>query len=333
MKNFITNFSEPERLKLQRYTKNGTKIIYSIFRFVLLLSIGYIILYPLLYMIVTSLVSGEAYRNSTRVWIPTQFDIIDNFKMAVGSLDYGITILHTFKYEVSSALIEVASCAVIGYGFARFNFKGKKVFMGILLLTILVPDIMLMIPRIVNFTRVDIFGILGMIDKLTGVDLRINIMDTPFAFWIPSLLGVGLRSGILIYIYIQFFSSLPRELEEAAWVDGAGPIKTFLSIAVPSSSVVFTVVFMFSMIWHWNDNLISSMYLTDEFTIANRLSMFEVYMEQKYGLTGVTYGAVEPQAAAVTMAGCLLCILPMLIMYMLLQRRFIESIDRVGITG
>ncbi len=330
MKNFLTNISEPELLKYKRYAKTGTSIFYSLFRLIMLLSIGFIIIYPLFYMITTSLVSGEAYRNSTRVWIPTDFNVIDNYIKGWQALEYGTSFLDTLKFQIASALIEVASCAVIGYGFARFDFKGKKVFTAILFLTILIPDMMLMIPRMLNYTHLDLFGIFGLFNKITGIDIRPNVLNTGFAFWLPSLLGVGLKSGILIYIYIQFFKGLPRELEEAAWVDGAGPIKTFLSIAVPSSSVVFITVFVFSMIWHWNDSLLSSMYLTDDFPLANRLVMIESMISQKFQ---VEPSARNPEAAAILMAACLLFIAPMLIMYMIMQRGFIESIDRVGITG
>ncbi len=330
MKNIFTNISEPDRLKYKRYAKKGTAIFYSLFRFVMLMSIGFIIIYPLFYMIVTSLVSGEAYRNSTRVWIPTEFDVVQNYIKGWSVLEYGTSFLDTLKFQIVSALIEVASCAVIGYGFARFDFKGKKIFTGILFLTILVPDMMLMIPRMLNYTSLDFLGILGLFNKLTGIDIRPNVLNTGLAFWLPSLLGVGLKSGILIYIYIQFFKGLPRELEEAAWVDGAGPIKTFLSIAVPSSSVVFITVFVFSMIWHWNDSLLSSMYLTDDFPLANRLNMIKGMMVQKFQMEPSNR---NPETAAILMSACLLFIAPMLIMYMIMQRGFIESIDRVGITG
>ena len=136
------------------------------------------------------------------------------------------------------------------------------------------------------------------------------------------------RSGILTYIYIQFFKGLPYELEEASWVDGAGPIRTFISIAVPSSGVVFTTVIVFSIIWHWNDTFLASMYLFKEFPLAVNLNRIEVTL-QAMGFFTTT----NVDAQAVLMASCILFLLPPLILYMILQKRFIESIDRVGITG
>lgn len=342
MKNPLKNVSEADRLKALKYAKTGTSVVYSIFRYALLISIGFIIIYPLLYMIVTSIMSPAAYNNSTRVWIPTEFNIKDNYSKAIEALSYGTALLSTIKYEVISALLEVASCAVIGYGFARFNFKGKKIFTAILFLTILVPDMMVLIPRMVNYSNLDFLYIGTGIEKLvqaignlfgadwSAFDITPKVVNTGWTMWLPSILGVGLRSGVLIYIYIQFFTGLPRELEEAAWVDGAGPFKTFLRIAIPSSSVVIITVTVFSLIWHWNDSLLSGMYLTSDYPLASGLSNIEAYLVQKWAIY-LTAGT--PQGASILMASCLLFIVPMLIFYMFIQRGFIESVDRVGITG
>ena len=129
-------------------------------------------------------------------------------------------------------------------------------------------------------------------------------------------------------IYIQFFKSLPRELEEAAWVDGAGPIKTFISIALPSSGVVFTTVIIFAIIWHWNDSYLSSMYLVENFPLAVNLERIHSTLTS-FGY----YGPSQPMTMSIQMAACVMFIAPVLIMYIIMQRRFIESIDRVGITG
>ncbi len=343
MKNPFKNISEADRLKTLKYVKTGTGVLYSIFRYALLISIGFIIIYPLLYMIVSSIMSPIAYNNSTRVWLPTGFSIKDNYSKAIEALNFAKGFGNTMKYEVVSALLEVATCSIIGYGFARFNFKGKKIFTGILFMTIIVPDMIVLIPRMVNFANLDFMYIFTGVERLIewiaswfGADIRAtfdltpNVADTGWTLWLPSLLGVGLRSGVLIYIYIQFFTGLPRELEEAAWVDGAGPFKTFLRIAVPSSSVVFITVTVFSVVWHWNDSLLSGMYFTQNRPLASSLLNVEAYLVQAWMLY---FSRQTPQGGAVIMAVCLLFITPILIFYMIVQRGFVESIDRVGITG
>ncbi len=309
--------------------KETPNIAMFIFRMVLLVSIGFVIIYPLIYMIVTSLVSRNGFFNSTRVWIPEAISPVFNYKTAMELMDYGKSLWSTIRYEMVSALIEVCACCVTAYGFARFKFKFKGALIGVLFLTILVPDMMVLIPRMANYSQMDILGIFGLLDKLTGIDLRPNILGTEAAFYLPSLFSMGLRSGIMIFIYMQFFASFPKELEEAAWIDGAGPIKTFLKIAVPSSGVAITTVLVFSLIWHWNDFLLCSMYLNKEYPLAMQLNLLPTNLTTM----GYYLNPETPETLAFQMAGCVLFVTPMLIIYMILQRKFIESIDRVGITG
>ena len=140
---------------------------------------------------------------------------------------------------------------------------------------------------------------------------------------------MGLRSGIMIFIYIQFFSGFPKELEEAAWIDGAGPVKTFLKIAIPSSGVVITTVSILSIIWHWNDYYLAVMLMNSQkaMPLAVKLSNISEQVSSLYAVFG-GFKVTATQAAS-----CVLFVLPMLIMYVFLQRKFVKSIDRVGITG
>lgn len=314
----------------KKMLSKGVAVAWSIIRIIVLLAIGYIIIYPLVYMIMTSMRSLESFNDSARVWIPSSIDIGFNYKKAIEFTEYWKGLKNTVVFEIIAGLIEIVTCSIAAYGLARFKFKGKGVLMACLFLTILIPEIMLIIPRMVIYSKFDFLGILGLFNTITGVDIRPNLIGTPWAFYLPSFFAMGLRSGILIFIYIQFFKNLPYELEEAAWVDGAGPIRTFLSIALPSSSVVFTTVTVFSIIWHWNDTFLASMYVK-----TNTLFPLSVALD-RISMTMAGAGYYEgsnPQSQAILMAACFLFILPPLIFYMFMQRRFIESIDRVGITG
>ncbi len=297
------------------------KVIIPIVRWVFLLSISYILLYPLLYMISMTVKAPQDFYDTTVIWVPKNFSA-NNIKRAWESLDYPKAFLNTVVIEVVSALIEVVSCSIAAYGLARFEFKEKKFLMFILIITILVPSSMIMVPQMTSIRFMDIFGILGLVNKLTGVDLRPNLLNTPLAFYIPSILGVGLKAGLFIYMYVQFFKGLPKELEEAASIDGAGPVKTFLTIVVPSSGVIFLTVTIFSVIWHWNDTYIATMFLSKNYPLSVALSNF-----------GGAGDLFNPANVGILMAACLLVILPPLIMYCILQKQFIKSIDRVGIVG
>lgn len=317
------------KVMLNIKTVNKLKLGFAaVFRIAILLAIGYIIIYPILQMIVTSVKSQAAFFDAARVWIPSGFDIKFNFSTALKALDYGNALKSTLLMQVLSALIEVASCAIAAYGFARFKFRFKNLLMAGLFLTILIPETMIIIPRVVNYSNMDFLGILGLLNRISGVDLRPSIIGSPLAFWLPAMFAAGLRSGLLIFIYIQFFKGLPSELEEAAWVDGANPLRTFVSIAIPSSGVVITTVSIFAVIWHWNDTLLSSMYMQKNYPLAVNLERIITTLNS-FGY----FSSQKVEAQAILMAACFLFVIPPLVLYMFMQRKFIESIDRVGITG
>lgn len=335
-KNLISNLSgiteHDKVLKKYKTLEKIKKYFVSVMRLLILCSIGYVILYPLMYMITSSIRTGQSYYNPTITWL-TSMVTIENFKFGAEAMRYFTSLKNTVFYELIAALLQLVSCAIAAYGFARFEFKEKKLLIAILFITIMLPVQATMLPSYVNYSHLDFLGILGKVNDWTGVDLRPNITNGALSFWLPSFFGVGLRSGIIIFIYIQFFKGLPRELEEAAWIDGSGPINTFVKIALPSSSVVIFTNLIFSFIWHWNDYFLAAMYLKDKehFTLAVSLGEVQNTLETMRFSWGE--GANSAAAVSVIMSACVLYVLPMLVMYMFVQGKFVKSIDRVGITG
>lgn len=306
------------------------KFVVGVARWVFLLSISYILLYPMIYMISSAFRASEDFVDPTVVWVPKNFSV-KNFVIAFKALDYLKTFWITFKIEIISAFIEIVMCSITAYGLARFDFKEKKLLMGMLIVTILIPTQMIMLPLMVDMHYLDVFGILGFIGEKIGAELRPNLLNTPWAFYVPSLFAVGLKAGLFTYMYVQFFKGLPKELEEAASIDGAGPVKTFLTIVVPSSGTIFLTVTIFSIIWHWNDVYLSGLFLSDNYPLSVQLS--RIFTILASGVDGSKYGQYTRSTIGIVMAACLLVILPMLIMYCILQKQFIKSIDRVGIVG
>ena len=306
------------------------KFVTGIIRWVFLLSISYILLYPMIYMISSAFRGSQDFVDPTVVWVPKNF-AVKNFAIAFKALSYLETFWNTFRMEIISAFIEIVMCSITAYGLARFDFKEKKLLMGMLIVTILVPTQMIMLPLMVNMHYLDVFGILGFIGEKIGTELRPNLLNTAWAFYIPSVFAVGLKAGLFTYMYVQFFKGLPKELEEAASIDGAGPVKTFLTIIVPSSGTIFLTVTIFSVIWHWNDVYLSGLFLSKDYPLSVQLS--RIFTILASGVDGVKYGKYSRSTIGIVMAACLLVILPMLIMYCILQKQFIKSIDRVGIVG
>ena len=294
--------------KVVKVKKKTGSIAFSLLRFMFLFLIGYIVLYPLLYMISTAIKTEADFLDVSHQWIAMQFTW-ENFRVAFGALDFFNSLKKTFSIQVFSAIIEVFICSFVAYGFARFDFKAKKLASFILILSLLIPVQMYSLSLSVNYRM-------------------LNIFNTPLVYWLPSVFGVGIRSGMIIFIYQQFFIGLPKELEDAAYVDGAGPIKTFFRIALPSSSVVIVTVSVLSLIWHWNEYYLAELCFMDE---VRPLSVAIGHLTARLAQIGINSG--HPLYTATVCAGCLLFVAIPLVFYMIIQRKFVRSIDRVGITG
>ena len=287
--------------------KASAAIIY-LARLLILTIVGYIVLYPFFYMLVTAIKDIDAMLDVEHIWIPVTYSL-KSFKEIFELLNFGTALKQTFLVQILSAAIETFVCAFVAYGFARFKFKGKPICMFFLILSLLVPIQMYSLSMSVNYRNLHLF-------------------NTPFVYWLPSLLGVGIRSGMMIFIYQQFFVNLPKELEDAAYIDGAGPVRTYFSIALPSSSVVLVTVSVLSFVWHWNEYYLASLtFLSDSAPLAMVLSFLKVYLKQ----VGIYEG--WPEYASLVSAACLMYVIIPLILYMIFQRKFVRSIDRVGITG
>lgn len=299
--------------------------LYRLFRLLLMVSTGFIILYPLLYMVSMSLREVQDVYDQTVVWIPRNFTL-SNFAMVLSVTQYFNSLKNTILVSVGSAVIQVIMCSFIGYGFARFRFRGREIMFGILLFTIIVPPQMLSLPTFLLFKDFDLFGVIRLI---TGAPSGLTILENPLSFYILSFFGMGIRSGLFILIMRQFYRQIPLELEQAAMVDGCGYLRTYLRIMLPNARNAVTVVLLFSIVWHWNDYYMSSIYLGTYPTVSTRLAgirgLFEVAMR--------TSNWDPYQIVTMEQAGCLLSILPLLVLYLLLQRHFTESIERTGLVG
>lgn len=313
-------------LNKHKVKEKAIGVCISIFRYVFLISVSYIILYPLFAMFAYSVMSYNDVKDSSVTWIAKEFTL-ENFKVAFEAIDYPSSLLRTVLIGGVSALLEIFSCAIAAYGFSRFKFKERNLLFALVLLTAIVPVQILVIPLFINYKYFDFGGILTLVSNIIGLEepLSIDLVNSPLTFWLPSLFGVGLRAGLFIFIYRQFFMGLPKELEEASWIDGCGPLKTFFKIVIPSSGVVFLTVSIFAVIWHWNEYYQSVIFFSTEFPLSVTLSNI---------VTTLTSMSIDSYyAAPYVCAACLMFIAPMLIMFLFLQKKFIQSIDRVGIVG
>ena len=319
----LEKYLTPEQI---RYNRNKAIVgsVWPIFRFLILFGLCFVILYPLIFMLSTAFRPNEQMNDPSVVWLPKSFTL-DNIKQTWQVMKFDKTVLNTIKLNLIASVIQVCSTAITGYGFARFQFKGKKLLFAIVVLMIIVPPQITTIPLYMQFR---FFKPQFLAKLLTLGDT--SLISTGWTMYLPALFANGLRAGLFIFIFRQFFRGLPKELEDAAYLDGCGPLKTFLVVMVPNAKTSFLTVFLFSIVWYWNDFYVSSSFFTHNDTVALMLKNLDAQLQQDL----FNGQAISTRQIIVWLeAGCVLSITPLLVMYIFLQRYFIEGIERSGITG
>ena len=262
----------------------------------------------------------------TILWIPKTFTM-SNIKDAIRAMDFWHTLGNTLVLNIGCSIIQVVTCALTGYGFARFKFKGKNILFFIVIMMILVPSQIILIPQYMFFRY---FNPLGIYHAITGN--YINLINNAITMYFPAFTANGIRAGLFIFLFRQSFRGLPKELEDAAYLDGCSPLRTFVQVMIPNAGSTFLTVFLLSVVWYWNDYYVSTSFFTDNRTIALMLKNLDA------NLTRIIFdnGNVQVNVRELIVwmeAGCLISITPMLILYICLQKNFTEGIARSGLTG
>ena len=283
---------------------------------VILIGTSYIILTPILSSLSHAFMHHEDLRNPMIFMIPENFTLY-NMRNAFEHMAYIQALTNTLIYSLGMALLHVLIGSLVGYGFARFRVPGEKILFIILITTIVVPVHAYIVPLFMQFR---FFNILG---------FEFNLISTYYPMILMTLGGVGLRSGLFIFIYRQFFRGLPKEIEEAALIDGAGIFRTFFRVMLPNSLAPTLTVLLFSLVWHYNDMFYLGMLMPGTFLMPVALTSLEWNYRWATAVTHSDWG----QISLVMYAGVILVIAPVLTIYFLLQRYFLEGIERSGIVG
>ncbi|SFS49858.1 carbohydrate ABC transporter permease [Paenibacillus sp. 453mf] len=324
--------SEAVVFRMQRTKNKVMNVLWDIFRYMLIIGISFVILYPILMKVSTAFKDKVDIYNPTIYMIPVNFTM-DNIKLAAEVLNYFPLLGSTMVYVVIMMLLTTLSTALAGYGFARFEFPGSKILFGAVILTILVPSSTLMVPMYLHFRN---FDVLNMITLLTGKE-GVNLLNTYWPSMITAATATGLKAGLFIYIFRQFFKGLPKEIEEAALIDGAGGIKTFMRIMLPNAIPPMITVMLFSFVWTYNDTFYPSLFMSDSnlmsLKVASLPSQVNLIIPQLMGLSGTDIKADPNHVAMIVDTGILLAIAPLIILYLFVQRYFVESVERTGVVG
>lgn len=303
----------------------ASRLFWSVLRYLLLIGLAFLILYPLLVKLSNSFMSRQDLIDSTVRFIPRQATWF-NYELVIEYTSYFKGLANTLGISFMSGALQMLVCTMVGYGLARFNFKGKGIVFSLVVLTILIPPQTYMISLYMKFSFFDLFGL---ISAVTGGTVR--LMDSVWPMAILSIIGFGFKNGLYILIMRQYFKGIPKELEEAAYVDGSGLFRTFGRIILPISFSMMVTIFLFSFSWQWTDSFYSSMFFSQIQLLSNSLlTGFEGLM-----LEGATVGLKngQPLTATLTNTMSLLVLAPLILLYLFAQKSLVEGIEHSGIVG
>lgn len=320
----LSTLTPAEQKYLKR--KRAIETVWPVCRALLVFGLCFVIIYPLIYMITAAFRPRSEMNDPTIIWM-TKNPTINNVKDVIRVMDFWKTLGNTVFINIGCSIVQVVTCAITGYGFGRFEFKGKTILFGIVILMILVPQQIILIPQFMFFRYFNPLGLYYLIKHD-----YINLIDNPLTMYMPAIMANGLRAGLFIFLFRQSFRGLPKELEDAAYLDGCSPLGTFVKVMIPNAGSTFLTVFLLSVVWYWNDYYISTSFFTNNSTIALQLKNLNATLQMVLFNNGTV--KVNARELIVWMeSGCLLSITPILVMYIFLQKNFTEGIARSGLTG
>jgi multiple sugar transport system permease protein len=218
-----------------------------------------------------------------------------------------------------STIGHLLACSFIGYGFARYTFPGKKVLFFMVIVALIVPIQTLIVPSYMMYSS-------------------LNFLNTYYPLILPTFFGFGLKGALFIFIFRQYYLGLPKELEDAAKIDGCGFLVTYWRIVLPVAESAFLVTIVLSIVWHWNDFYEPSIYATKTALglLPTRLNSLVSLVNNPPDGLFESLGVIEDESTinnAVLMAGTFMVVLPVIVSFSFLQKKFMQGIERTGLTG
>jgi len=278
--------------------------------YALLIIFAFVYIYPLTYAALQSFMAAEDIFNPMVHYVPENFTF-DNYLVLINRMNFFGSIAYSMFLSGTTGLISALSCGLMGFALSRFEFKLKKLYIGLLIACLIIPPQVLMIPTFLGYSNLGLIG-------------------SEISFFLPALLGQGIKAPIFILICYSYFNTIPKSLDEAAQIDGCSPLATFFRMLLPLAMPALVLVFIFSMVWYWNETYLTTLYIGDSAnTLNSNIALVLSTMENE--------ALRDPMMARVNlpvkMASVIISIIPLVVFYLFMQKQFVEGIDRTGITG
>lgn len=314
--------------------KKASKFTQNVFLFCLISGMCFAILYPILKLIPSVFGDLEDLGNPDIIWIPIKSSVLSFVAANRMMMTKGLmTMVWSILYAVAIMGVQVFISALVGYALARVNFPGSKLIFFLVIFTFLVPPQTLLLSQYIHFKNFDILGIFQM---FTGDS--IDMINRPATLFIIALLGFGLNQSLFIFMFKQFFTNIPKELEEAALIDGCGFHKTYFKIMVPNAKPIISTVAVLGFVWNYGDTYFTGYFhpsgpylsyiLKTVFNSANKDFILNA-LKSWYGIPLVSDFSFD----AVKQAAALIYLVPLLIVYFFAQRWLVENLENSGIVG
>lgn len=291
----------------------------GLLRVFLFATLTFVVIYPVLTQISASFMSVSDVFNSSVQYIPKSFTL-NNYISLWSELDLGRAFLLTIQYTLLIALLQTASATIIGYGLARFNFALNKPLFIMALISLALPPTLFLIPLYKIFANFDIFGIFALI---SGHSL--NLLNNELSMVIMAVTATGYRCGLYIILMRQYFRGVPKELEEAAYIDGAGTVRTFLSVMLPNAKTMMITIGLFGFVWTWLDSDFAPTLMYDMPLLSNKFDLIQSIVFSKANSEVLT-SLYSDTAVVYT-------VIPLVILYLFTQKFFVQSVERSGLIG
>lgn len=321
-------------IRLYNVRRKISKTLTNIFFMGLVIGLSFVILYPFLKLFPLVFNRLDEIGRPNAVWIP-QYPSVKSFQIAyylLTSIDK-LIILKSLLYALVIAIIQTFVSAMAGYSLARVNFKGKGIIFAIVILTFIVPPQATLISQYLRFKDFDIFGIFK---AITGD--KIDLINKPITLYLLAIFGFGVKQSLFIFIFRQFFVSIPHELEEAAVIDGCGFYRTYFRVMLPNAIPAILTVLVFAFVWNYGDTyytyyfhpkgpylsiVLNRTFQENQFDFVKSLAW---YRFDVMTFTTFSFDAVKQAALLIFLA-------PLLVLYFIIQKRFVENFEAAGIVG
>ena len=292
---------QPNMAEVQKYSSIRTKKkISRVLLHLFIIAVGLLMLYPLIWMVSASFKENTEIFQGSNFW-PKKL-LLDNYIQGwngVSEVTFGKFFANSFFIVIVAIVGNVLSCSMAAYAFARLDFTFKKVFFAIMLITLMLPFHVTVIPQYIMFNKLE-------------------WINTYLPLTVPKFLATD---GFFVFLMVQFMRTIPKELEEAAKMDGCGQIKMYWYLIMPLSLPALITTMIFTFIWTWNDFFSQLLYLSDIQlqTVAVGLRMFVDAMGNS------SWGALFAMST--------LSLIPLFAVFIFFQKYLIEGITTGGVKG